>query len=143
MRLSPILILAYIASNIFGEVAAFTEKCMTDYIREVGNAGKTGFRDGKWYPHDSPEKGKQTIAHGHKIKAADGDKYDDGITEKESEDLMKSDLEEARGHAIEYITENHGADAWEGMTEKNKSAATEFAFNVGLSKFPNFTKALV
>ena len=56
---------------------------------------------------------------------------------------MKSDLEKARSRTNVYITENHGADAWEGMTEKNKSAATEFAFNVGLSKFPNFTKALV
>ena len=129
MRLSPILILAYIASNIFGEVAAFTEKCMTDYIREVGNAGKTGFRDGKWYPHDSPEGGTQTIAYGHKITAADGNTYDDGITEEEAEALMKSDLEKERDVAKEYITKNHGAKAWDCMTEKNQSAATEFAFN--------------
>ena len=57
---------------------------------------------------------------------------------------MKSDLEKARSRTNVYITENHGADAWEGITENNKSAATDFAFNLGsLNGFPIFTKALV
>ena len=39
------------------------------FMKDIENAGRTGFKNGKWYPHKSPEGGMPTIGYGHKIKS--------------------------------------------------------------------------
>ena len=62
-----------------------------DYMKKVENSVKSGFKDGRWYPHKSIEGGSPTIAYGHKVLA--GEDFSKGLTEKEATDLLKRDIE--------------------------------------------------
>lgn len=86
------------------------------------NGSQDGWDGSLWTPHKSAEGGSDTIAYGHKIKA--GEDFSKGITEKQAEQLLKKDLEEAESVASKV-------DGYQGLEEEYQLVLTEIAFNVG------------
>lgn len=112
------------------------------YLKSSENEIKSGFKDGKWYPHKSPEGGMPTIAYGHKIRQDELVKFRNGITDEEAEELLKGDINTAKHKA---------ADDFKAMTGRNfaelpqtaQYMLIDIAFNLGtIKKFKNFTNAL-
>ena len=70
---------------------------MHDYIHNkltiFENSIKSGFKDGKWYPHESLEGGRKTIAYGHKLKGDES--FDKGLTEEDAKGILVKDTLEA------------------------------------------------
>lgn len=116
------------------------------FIKKEENSVRAGWneQEKKWYPHGSPEGGRQTIAYGHKIKNdAEQKRFDKGITESEALDLLNIDLLEAWDKAARYVKEKHGVKLQE-LSVKQQEMLTDYAFNLGsLNGFPKFTKAVV
>jgi GH24 family phage-related lysozyme (muramidase) len=117
-----------------------------DFIKKEENSIKAGWneQEKKWYPHDSPEGGRQTIAYGHKIKSdTEQRRFDKGITEQEALGLLKKDLSDAWDRAAEYVEGRHGVNL-ANLSEKQQEMLTDYAYNLGtLRGFPKFTKAVV
>ena len=70
------------------------QQSFIDYMKQVENAGKVGYKRGIWSPHKSPEGGADTIAYGHKIQK--GEDFSEGITDMEAERLLAKDIQKAR-----------------------------------------------
>lgn len=117
-----------------------------DFVKQVENAGKKGWNkdDQKWYPHDSPEGGSQTIAYGHKLNGAEEEKrFAKGITEQEALALLRKDLDRAWNVAASYVKAKHDVEL-SSLSEKQQEILTEYAFNLGtLRGFPKFVQAVV
>jgi len=113
-----------------------------EFVKNLENAAKAGFRDGRWYPHKSFEGGLPTIAWGHKIQAQDElRRLTAGITDGEAEKLLKKDLEQAQRVVKQYMSK---LGVKIPLSSKQSEMLTEFAFNLGsLDKFPKFTKAVL
>jgi lysozyme len=92
-----------------------------------------GFGDeGKAYKDTA---GVWTIGYGH----TGGVKEGDVITKKAAEKLLAKDIK-----AHEIRAEKHvGKDTWAGLSQGQRDMLTEMEFNVGLSKFPTFTGAVL
>ena len=78
-----------------------------DILKELENsigAGKNE-EDGKWYSHESVEGGNPTIAYGHKItdEELEAGTYDDGLTEEEAIELLKTDIDDANRKVRDVI----------------------------------------
>ena len=137
------------------------------FIKNLENNGRYGFKNGKWYPHVSPEGGLPTIAYGHKLKP--GEDYSQGITDREADKLLEHDLEIAKYKVVQYHQKwvsdyikrikqaynTPGNKYYEfsnsltpenqifKLDEKQIEMLTEFVFNLGsLSKFPKFASAV-
>lgn len=113
-----------------------------NFVKSAENAGKVGFKNGKWYPHKSFEGGLPTIAWGHKIKnRQELRKVIRGISNQEAETLLRKDLETAKANVQKYVK---GLGVNIPLSPKQMEMLTEFAFNLGgLEKFPKFTKAVL
>ena len=114
-----------------------------NFIKQIENAQKTGFKNGKWYPHASPEGGRPTIAYGHKIKTdKEQQAFDRGIDDRAAIKLLVKDLMEAKDKVRRYIDKKYRIHLI--LDDKQMEMLTEFAFNLGgLEKFPNFTDAVL
>lgn len=116
------------------------------FIKQLENTIKAGWNaeEKKWYPHESPEGGRDTIAYGHKLQSdAEEVRFAKGITEQQALDLLRKDLEDAWQKAASYVKSKHGV-ALEDLSQKQQEMLTEYAFNLGsLRGFPKFTKAVV
>jgi GH24 family phage-related lysozyme (muramidase) len=117
-----------------------------NFIKQLENAGRSGWNSSeeKWYPHASPEGGRDTIAYGHKFQSdAEENQYASGITEQQAFDLLHRDLDIAWNRAASYVKSKHGVEL-ETLSHKQQEMLTEYAFNLGsLNGFPKFTKAVV
>lgn len=119
----------------------YLSKEFINYIKAVENGSKVGFKNGRWYPHNSPEGGTQTIGYGHKLSAR-GSNYSNGLTDREVEQLLLYDLENAK--QIMYHDIKSMFDVNIKLDSNQEAMLLDFAFNLGtLKKFPNFTKAVL
>lgn len=130
--------------NINRYANAAEDPAFVQYIMNVENAGKTGFKSGKWYPHPSPEGGTDTIAYGHKLKS--GENFSRGISQNQAIQLLKSDLNEAAGYAKNAVDKRFNKGTYDRLDNQRKQMLIDYIFNLGpeaLSVFKNFTKAVV
>ncbi len=115
-----------------------------NYMKSVENGIKKGFdsRTNLWYPHKSIEGGIPTIAYGHKIKSKHELKaLKKGISDEDALRLLHQDLSVANKHVHEYIKKVYNVNLM--LNEKQEQMLTDFAYNVGLDKFPKFVDAVV
>lgn len=84
--------------------------------------------------------GNKTIGFGHNISVrGDDEKYKGRyISEEEAYELLKKDLNEAEKH----ITKILGEEIYNSLTEKQKGAVLDIAFNTGFRKNPKLVQAL-
>ncbi len=107
------------------------------YIKQVENGMKYGFRDGRFYAYPSPEGGTDTIGYGHKLLP--GESYPLGWSEDEATSRLLVDLSNAWNRAQKDL-QKMGYDV-STLTETQKEIYVDFAFNLGsLRGFPKFTK---
>lgn len=118
-------------------------KDFIQYIKSVENAGKVGFKNGKWYPHESPEGGWPTIGYGHKIKnQTELDRLRKGISEGEVERLLVSDLQLARSQVKSDIKQMFDVQVLLDQTQEE--ILIDYAFNLGnIRGYPKFVKAVL
>ena len=113
-----------------------------NFVKNLENAEKIGYKNGKWYPHESFEGGLPTIAWGHKVKnKLELKRLISGISNSEAEKMLRDDLQIARKNVDRYIK---GLGVKIPLSPIQIEMLTEFAFNLGgLEKFPKFTKAVL
>lgn len=97
----------------------------------------------KWYPINSAEGGRQTIAYGHKVKNDQEEReFSKGITEQEAVKLLVKDLMVAKKEVHSYIRNKYKVTLQ--LSKRQEEMLVEYAFNLGsLSKFPRFTDAVL
>jgi len=121
------------------------DKSFLNYIKSVENETKIGYDKNKklWFPHKSVEGGFPTIGYGHKIKSNhELETIKNGISDKDVENLLKSDLMVANKRVREYIKNKYKVDIT--LTQKQNEMLIDFAFNLGgLEKFPKFVDAVL
>lgn len=120
-----------------GEMDPKMDREFVEYIKSTENAGKTGFKNGRWYPHDSYEGGTDTIGYGHKL--GETEKYPQGISNSQAENFLKRDLMNA-----ENLVKQKIGKEYENLDMKRKQMFIDFAYNLGskfTTKFPKFTRA--
>jgi len=113
-----------------------------NFVKNLENQQKIGYKNGKWYPHKSYEGGLPTIAWGHKIKNKEElNKMISGISDSEAERLLRDDLQIARKNVDTYV-KKLGVKI--PLSSIQTEMLTEFAFNLGgLEKFPKFANAVL
>ena len=110
-------------------------------LRQLENSVKAGYRGGKWYPHDSVEKGRQTIGYGHKLSGKEN--YSKGLTTAQVLALQKKDLVKHTNIAKTMVDNKYGAGTFDRLPESRKVLLVDYAYNGVLHEFPNFMKATV
>ncbi len=119
-----------------------------NFIRVAENSIQAGRNraTGRWLPHKSVEGGTETIGYGHKLTEEEkhtGRIYDKdmqyGITDSAVEEILALDIQAHSESAKRYV----GPKAWESLSQNQKSILTAYSYNVGLSKFPKFTTAII
>jgi GH24 family phage-related lysozyme (muramidase) len=118
-----------------------------DYLKKVENGGKIGWDTDKelWYPHPSPEGGNDTIGYGHKLLNVEVEVAEDGMTDKEIEDLLVEDMYEAT-RDLEHILNDYFDADYTQLSDSSQEMLADFAFNLGghgLRKFPKFVNATI
>lgn len=117
---------------------AISSNSFIDYLKNVENSVKSGYKNGKWYPHKSVEGGSDTIAYGHKLKK--GENFSSGLTDSEADDLLKKDMEIAR-QTIRREIKKYGVSM---LSPEKEEMLIDFSFNLGtIHKFPKFVGAIV
>lgn len=112
-------------------------------VMDAENSIKAGWNPitRRWYPHPSPEGGTPTIAYGHKLttKEYETNYFKNGITEKQAQDLLISDIQKSLDRMwIDAID-------WNELTWQQQWLLLDFQFNLGnvYKKFPKFTAAVL
>ena len=118
-----------------------------DYLKKVENGGKVGWSadDSLWFPHASPEGGNDTIGYGHKLLNSEVEVAEDGMTDKEIEDLLVEDMRKATIGAESVLKEYFDAN-YDELSTNSQEMISDFAFNLGghgLRKFPKFVDAII
>ena len=121
------------------------------FIKGVENPKGVGFRNGRYYPHKSAEKGsKKTVAHGHLIQPDED--FSKGLTPKEADDLLDKDIKIAEDKAIKVIARSVLEAKKKGLTltsyEKldinSKQMVIDFFYNLGsMRTHPLFLRAIL
>lgn len=115
-----------------------------ELIKDVENANKTGFKQGKgWLPHKSAEGGTRTIAYGHKlsdqeekggyVELPNGDIVefsDRGLTDEEAEMLLNSDISKARRVAAKQWNGAQDVE-FDSLSPLHQNLLSEIVFNIG------------
>lgn len=117
---------------------------LINYMKQVENGVKSGYKHGKWYPYSSYEGGNDTIGFGHKLTKQDGNSFSNGISDKDAEKLLINDLEIAKGKVYSDI--KHMFKVQIPQLEQDKEEMLiDFAFNLkgGLRTFPHFVRAVL
>lgn len=119
-----------------------TDEKMLEYFKKSENGVKSGFKDGKWFPHNSAEGGLPTIAYGHKITQPELHKMKQGISDADAINLLKADITKARAQAAKdfnAITKRN----FEELPQTAQLMLTDIAFNLGNAlRFKKFIIAL-
>lgn len=110
-------------------------------LRQLENSIKAGYKGGKWYPHDSVEKGRQTIGYGHKLSGKEN--YSKGLTTAQVLALQKKDLVKHTNIAKSMVDNKYGAGTFDKLPESRKVLLVDYAYNGVLHEFPNFMRATV
>jgi GH24 family phage-related lysozyme (muramidase) len=135
-----------------------------DFIKSVENPNKVGYKNGKWYPHKSPEGGLPTIGYGHKLTQSEVNTLSVGVDEKTVVGLLKRDLLRARdvvykdhkewvATTIKDLQKKFPNNAFYknlkytdpifSISEDQLNMLTDFVYNLGsLKSFPNFKHAV-
>lgn len=121
-----------------------------NYLKTVENSVMRGWnpKTKRWMPHKSVEPGTRTLAYGHKFPSAAAEKkwYEDnptGITMDQAEQLLTNDINEHILRAQKHVDGRFGKGTWNKLPLESQLMLTDYEFNVGLTKFPTFTKAVV
>jgi len=118
------------------------EKYKKDLINQE-NAAKEGYDPEKklWFPHEAPEKeGGFDIGYGHKIKK--GEDFSKGLTDQQVNDLLTNDLNVKIKSAKNVFDNENLNRKWDELNLEEKILLTDYQYNVGLTNFPKFIKAL-
>lgn len=110
-------------------------------LKFLENGVKSGFKNGKWFPHSSFEGGTPTIAYGHKLQP--GEDFSKGLTEAEAHQLLLQDYKEHKNRAKSFIDRRFGPGAFDKLPPQKKVLLTDYEYNLGLNKFPKFVSGLV
>ena len=135
-----------------------------EFIKSVENPNRIGFKNGKWYPHQSPEGGLPTIGYGHKLTHDEVDTFSRGIDDKAVLELLKRDLMRAQDvvhkehkHWVikrikklqqkfpnnDFYKNLKPTDPVFKLDADQLNMLTEFVYNLGgLKSFPTFTDAV-
>ena len=122
-----------------------TMKKYREILKVQENSLKSGYRkaEDKWYPHKSPEGGKDTVGFGHKLIGPDAYKYTKGLTTKEAENLLDSDILKHQTVAKNLIDTKYGKGTFDSLPQDSQMLLVDYAYNGVLNSFPTFTDALV
>ena len=122
-----------------------TMKKYREVLKVQENSIKSGYRkaEDKWYPHKSPEGGKDTVGFGHKLIGPDANKYNKGLTTKEAENLLDSDILKHQTVAENLIDKKYGKGTFDSLPQDSQMLLVDYAYNGVLNSFPTFTDALV
>lgn len=113
-----------------------------NYIKTVENGSKVGFKNGKWFPHKSPEGGLPTIAYGHKLTDNEVERLSKGISDSEAEKLLNHDLALAKKKVYSDIKIMFGIQV--PLDQRQEEMLIDYAFNLGtLKEFPKYTRAVI
>jgi hypothetical protein len=118
------------------------------YIKQLRlqeNAGKTGYKQDKFYPYNSVEGGTPTIAYGHKLTKEEVAKkmYQNGLTEEEATALLKKDLESHVNTARRTYNKKYGENAFNSVPEDMQNLLVDYSYTgTGVNVFPNFHNAI-
>jgi LysM repeat protein len=111
------------------------------FVKQAENSVKKGFEKGRWYPHPSYEGGTDTIAYGHKLGKVE--RYPNGLSDAEAENLLKRDLMNAENKVKTRI----GEKEYNKLDNKRKQMLIDIAFNVRdfslSSTFPKFIAGVI
>ncbi len=122
-------------------VPGYNESAYFDDLKYLENSIKKGFKDGRWYPHVSLEGGEKTIAYGHKLKK--GEDFSKGLSQEEAEALMLKDYTVKKSSAQKHVDKEFGKGTFENLDPRKQILLTDYQYNVGLTKFPKLTEAVV
>jgi len=122
-----------------------TMKKYREVLKVQENSLKSGYRkaEDKWYPHRSPEGGADTVGFGHKLIGPDANKYNKGLTTKEAENLLDSDILKHQTVAENLIDKKYGKGTFDSLPQDSQMLLVDYAYNGVLNSFPTFTDALV
>lgn len=125
------------------QASSTINKDFINYIKNIENGTKSGYKNGKWYPHKSPEGGMPTIGYGHKIKdQSELRRFNGGISDGDVDRLLINDLELAKKKASDDV--KHMFKVNIPLDQRQTEMLTDFVFNLGsLTSFPKFTKAVL
>lgn len=112
-----------------------------EQLRQLENSVKAGYKGGRWYPHDSVEKGRQTIGYGHKLSGKEN--YSKGLTTAQVLALQKKDLVKHTNIAKSAVDKKYGAGTFDRLPESRKVLLVDYAYNGVLNQFPKFMDATV
>lgn len=118
------------------------------YIKQLRlqeNAGKTGYKNDKFFPYNSVEGGTPTIAYGHKLTKDEVTKkmYQNGLSEEEATALLKKDLESHVNTARRTYNKKYGENAFNSVPEDMQNLLVDYSYTgTGINTFPNFHNAI-
>lgn len=112
-----------------------------EQLRQLENSVKAGYKGGRWYPHDSVERGRQTIGYGHKLSGKEN--YSKGLTTAQVLALQKKDLVKHTNIAKSAVDKKYGAGTFDRLPESRKVLLVDYAYNGVLNQFPKFMDATV
>lgn len=110
-------------------------------LKQLENSIKAGYKNGKWYPHNSVEGGTKTIGYGHKLSSKEN--YSSGLTTAQVLALQKKDLANHTNIAKSMVDKKYGAGTFNKLPESRKVLLVDYAYNGVLHEFPNFMDATV
>tara|TARA_R100001530_G_scaffold125826_1_gene94464 strand:- start:899 stop:1483 length:585 start_codon:yes stop_codon:yes gene_type:complete len=108
---------------------------MASYIDKLAileNSIGAGLEGDRYFPHESLEGGRKTIAFGHKLK--EGETYSKGISIPEAKELLVKDTQDAYRRAYNSYRNRYSKDDWNKLSDKSKVALTEISYNIGNTK---------
>lgn len=137
-------------------------RTLVEVLKEVENASKKGFKNGKWMPHKSVEGGNDTIAYGHKlddkeqagnfVRLPDGTRHfldQGGLTEEQAMSVLIADIQEHRMIAQMDWNKANKATPFDTLSPRDQDILTELTFNIGTLKnksgkfgWPNLADAI-
>lgn len=113
-------------------------------LAELENASGAGLRNGRYFPHASPEGGTDTIGFGHKLTQQEIDSktitlsdgtaldYSNGLAPDEAQRLMEDDFQQAASQVEQEWNKHHGSDVrFSNLPSKYQDTLASLAFNVG------------
>lgn len=121
--------------------------------KNIENESKEGYKNGRWYPHLSPEGGAKTIGYGDKLVPSYEYKRDrafikrahaEGISDEEANNRLNYNLKVSLDAVRKDIINKYGYEAWDTMYPSLKRGLTDIRFNVGPNKeYPKATEAAI
>ena len=122
-----------------------TMKKYREVLKVQENSLKSGYRksEDKWYPHKSPEGGADTVGFGHKLIGPDAYKYTKGLTTKEAENLLDSDILKHQAIAESIVDKKYGKGTFDSLPQDSQMLLVDYAYNGVLNQFPTFMGAVV